>query len=145
MNNEKMFIGIDPDTKKSGVAFFLKNDRLELNNLTFFELYSTLVDFQTNFKFKIIVIIDAGWLNKSNFHVTGTNKKVNGKIGERVGANHEVGKKIAEMCEHLGIEYKLNKPTNSKVNAEKFKKLTGYKNKTNQDQRDAGMLVFGMK
>ena len=144
MENEKMLIGIDPDTKKSGVAFFLKNYTLELYNLTFFEIHSTLLDFQTNFKFNILVIIDAGWLNKSNFHVTGTNNKVNGKIGERVGANHEVGKKIAEMCEYLGIEYKLNKPTNSKVNAEYFKKLTGYKNKTNQDQRDAGMLVYGL-
>jgi hypothetical protein len=139
----KLYIGIDPDVAKNGVGFWYKeNKKLELENLTFFELFDCLKNLKI--RNQIIVIIDAGWLNKSNFHVKGTNKNVNGKIGERVGANHETGKKIAEMCDYLGIEYQLHRPTKSKVNKEVFEKITGYSARTNQENRDAGMLVFGL-
>jgi hypothetical protein len=139
----KLYIGIDPDTSKNGVGFWYKESKkLELENLTFFELFDALK--QLKIRYNITVIIDAGWLNKSNFHVVGTNKNVNGKIGERVGANHETGKKIAEMCDYLGVEYQLNRPTKSKVNKEVFDKITGYKGRTNQETRDAGLLVFGL-
>jgi hypothetical protein len=138
---KKLFIGIDPDTSKNGVAFWYKeSQKLELENLTFFKLFDAIKEL--NRHYSITVVIDAGWLNKSNFHVVGTNKNVNGKIGERVGANHETGKKIAEMCQYFCIDYILNKPTKSKVNKETFEKITGYKGRTNQETRDAGMLVY---
>jgi hypothetical protein len=140
---KKLYIGIDPDTNKSGVAYWYKDTKkIELETLEFFKLYDVLKSLKI--RYNIYVVIDAGWLNKTNFHVTGTNKKVNGKIGERVGANHEVGKKIAEMCISLGIQYSLHKPTKTKVNKEIFEKITGYKGRTNQEVRDAGMLVFGI-
>lgn len=135
-------IGIDPDTKKNGVAYWYKESkRLELENLTFFELFDSLKSLKIHYK--MTVVIDAGWLNKSNFHVFGTNKSVNGQIGERVGANHETGKKIAEMCDYLGIDYELHKPVKSKVDKELFEKITGYTGRTNQETRDAGILVYG--
>jgi hypothetical protein len=139
----KLYIGIDPDTSKNGVGYWYKeNKKLELENLTFFELFDALK--QLKIRYNITVIIDAGWLNKSNFHVVGTNKNVNGKIGERVGANHEVGKKIAEMCDYLGVAYVLHRPRRSKVNKEVFEQITGYKGRTNQETRDAGMLVYNL-
>jgi hypothetical protein len=138
----KVFIGIDPDVKKNGVAvWYQKPKRLELSNLKFFDVFDLIR--LLKIRNQIIVIIDAGWLNKSNFHVTGTNKNVNGKIGERVGANHETGRKIAEMCIYLGVEHQLHRPTTSKVNKEMFEKITGYKDRTNQENRDAGLLVYG--
>lgn len=139
---EKLFIGVDPDVNKNGVGFYYKDSkRLELENLRFFALFDAIKQFKT--RYNITVIIDAGWLNKSNFHVTGTNKNVNGKIGERVGANHQCGKLIAQMCEYLGVNYELHRPTRSKVNKEVFEQITGYKGRTNQETRDAGMLVYG--
>lgn len=143
---KRLYIGVDPDTAKNGVAFWYKDSqkeqKLELENRTFFELFDVLKESKK--WFDITVIIDAGWLNKTNFHVIGTNKNVNGKIGERVGANHQVGKKIAEMCDYLGIVYQLHKPTKSKVNKATFEAITGYKGRTNQETRDAGMLVYGL-
>lgn len=138
----KLFIGVDPDVNKNGVGFYYKDrKKLALENLTFFELFDAIK--QLKVRYNITVIIDAGWLNKSNFHVIGTNKNVNGKIGERVGANHETGRKIAEMCDYLGVAYELHRPTRSKVNKEVFEQITGYKGRTNQETRDAGLLVFG--
>lgn len=142
------YIGIDPDVTKNGVAFYERaTKKLELSNLTFFELFDYLQFVKKVSKEEnqsVSVIIDAGWLNKSNFHVTGQNKSINGQIGERVGANHQVGKLIVEMCIYLDLDYKLNKPTKSKVNAETFAKITGIIGRTNQEQRDAGMLVYGL-
>ncbi len=145
--SENNYIGIDPDVTKSGVAFYeAKSKTLELANLTYFQLfdYLKLVKNEISENQSIKVIIEAGWLNKSNWHaVKGGNSSINAQIGQRTGANHEVGKKIAEMCEYLDLPYELIKPTKSKVNAEYFKKITGVIGRTNQEQRDAGMLVFG--
>lgn len=50
------------------------------------------------------------------------------------------------FCEHIGIPYELVAPKNNKtkVDAAYFKKLTGYKEKTNTHMRDSAMLVIGL-
>ena len=92
----------------------------------------------------INVVIEAGWLHKkSNWHGrAGQTKSVGEKIAKSVGRNHQVGILLKEYCEIKGIKHTLVKPK-GKVKADYFKKLTGYTKRTNQDQRDAGMLVFG--
>lgn len=137
---EKVLIGIDCDVEKSGVCYYFSKESFKLYNLTFFELFTTLKQTECNVK----VYIEAGWLNKSNWHkISNGSAAINASIGLRTGANHEVGRKIVEMCEYLEIEYELIKPTKSKVNSETFNKITGHKGRTNQEQRDAAMLVFG--
>jgi len=90
-----------------------------------------------------LVVIEAGWLNKSNWHIAKLNKFAASKSGKDIGANHEVGRKIVEMCEYLKLPFELVRPTQTKVTKEYFGKITGIKDRTNQDQRDAMMLVFG--
>jgi len=146
----KILIGIDPDVDKSGVAYIGIDCVLILDNLTFFKLYD-LLSYVKNLseKGKIIatplkVYIEAGWLNKSNWHTSDSKSRhVNTRIGNNTGSNHEVGRKIAEMCEYLKIDYELVRPTQSKVDAVYFKRLTKYQKRTNQEQRDAAMLIWG--
>ncbi len=137
-----MLIGIDPDVYKSGVAF-INEKTITLKNLTFFELF----DFLSFYKEKInkpIVYIECGFLNKSNWHKkAGKSAAFNTKIGEYTGANFETAKKIVEMCEYLNIPYQPIKPTASKVDSNLFKQITGLKIRTNQEQRDAYMLIHG--
>jgi hypothetical protein len=144
-----ILIGIDPDIEKSGMALWnTDNKQLSLFNLSFFELFDF---FKQNTVDK--VIIEAGWLNeKTNWHKGYYNKSknqfmqnsvaVNERISKHTGANHEIGKKIAEMCTYLNIKYELVVPKSSKIKTEYFQKITGIK-KSNQEQRDAAMLVFG--
>jgi hypothetical protein len=142
-----ILIGIDPDTKKSGVAVYNKQTKkLELTTFTFFELFDYFLfekNLITTHKIDLKVIIEAGWLNKSNWHTENKNKNISTMIGNRTGANHEIGRKIVEMCEYLGLKYELAIPKKSKVAHEYFKKLTGVIEKTNQEERDAAMLVWG--
>jgi hypothetical protein len=142
MINKKILIGIDPDTEKSGVA--IKSDELKLYNMTFFELYDFLTTFKPETEI-IKVYIECGFLNGGNRHqVSGGSIALNSKIGERIGANHEVAKKICEMCEHLKIEFIQVRPTITKTNSDYFKKITGYSKRTNQEQRDACLLIWGL-
>lgn len=147
----KILIGIDPDVYKSGVAYIGTNKEMQLNNMTFFELFdylsyakkvseNTLITSSIPLK----VYIEAGWLNKTNWHTSGKmNIATVAQIGARTGANHETGRKIAEMCKYLKIDYELVRPTQSKVDAVYFKQLTKYQGRTNQEQRDAAMLICG--
>ena len=145
-----ILIGIDPDVHKSGVAYYEKHTkRLELSNLTFFQLFDYLSYIKkcnaqiTTKDLNIKIIIEAGWLNKSNWHTDNKNKNIATMIGNRTGSNHETGRKIVEMCEYLELKYELVIPKKSKVTHEYFKKLTGIIGKTNQEERDAAMLVWG--
>jgi len=109
----KIWIGIDPDAEKSGVAVW-DSKELTLLNLRFFELYEKLINCNMHCSLngkELTVVIEAGWLNtKSNWHSYGHGENVAAKIGTKVGANHQTGKLIAEACEYLGIEYQLKKP-----------------------------------
>mgnify|MGYP000863314858 CR=1 FL=1 len=142
-----VFIGIDPDVDKNGVAYYVRQTKtLELANLTFFQLFDYLKFAKENKDTNTLtIVIEAGWLNKSNWHkVQYGTSSINAQIGQRTGANHEVGRKITEMCVYLGIDYKLVKPTKTKTTQDVFKKLTNIVGRTNQEQRDAAMLVFGL-
>ena len=142
----RILIGIDPDVEKSGVAYYESDTKkLELSNLTFFQLFDYLQHVERNKAdlYEVTVVIEAGWLNKSNWHVTHGTANINAQIGQRTGANHEVGKKIVEMCQYIGLNYELVKPTKSKIKHKYFAFMTGILQKTNQEQRDAGMLVWG--
>jgi hypothetical protein len=139
-----IYIGIDPDIERSGVAILdAHNKMLVLKNLTFWQLY----DFLHNNSERILVVrIEAGWLNhKSNWHTcSGQSKTAGEKIARNVGMNHATGILICQMCVFLEILYEEVRPTSHKVDAKLFKSITKYEDKTNQEQRDAAMLVFGI-
>ena len=138
----KLIIGIDPDLIKSGVAV-LGQSSFRVCNMTFFELIQF---FEVNKSEIKKVVIEAGWLNKkSNFH---NHPKQSTRTGERiaknVGENHATGKLLAEIAKENGLNVMLVKPTSKKKDAEEFKRITGWQGRTNAEQRDAGMLIFGM-
>lgn len=145
-------IGIDPDKGKSGVAFLKPATRqLEVTNLTF----PMLLDYLQHAKKvrdesgeSLVVVVEAGWMNaKSCFH-TAQGKSAE-KIAKDVGANHETGRKIVEMCKHYGIEVvqhiplvKCWKGKDRKITHEELASFTGLTGRTNQDARDAALLAW---
>lgn len=142
----RYLLGVDPDVSKSGVCLWDRKEKsiLLLTTMTFPKLLDYFLELKEKHGKELRVSIEAGWLNKSNWHRSvGKSSNYNAKIGERTGANFEVGKKLFEMCEHYGIDAILVKPTRKKLDAEQFKWVTGYDKRINQECRDACMLVFG--
>ncbi|OBC76624.1 hypothetical protein A7907_03585 [Acinetobacter baumannii] len=142
MPMSKIIIGIDPDLEKSGVAV-LGQSHFELKNLNFAEVVELFKAEQDLIK---KVVIEAGWLNKKANFRSGANKSiaVNEQISRRVGENHATGKLLVQMAKHMGLAVIEVKPTKAKINSEDFKRITGWQGRTNQEQRDAGMLIWGM-
>lgn len=150
-NDKYLIIGIDPDVDKNGVATYVsRTQHLEMVCLTFFELFEFLKSSKENIKH---VVIEGGWLNsKSNFHNERSGVRIAAKIGSNTGANHEVGRKIVEMCEYLEIPHRVVKPLvkrwkgkDRKITHEELIKLTGITAKrSSQEMRDAALLVWGL-
>lgn len=145
-------IAIDPDKEKSGVAFLkVKTRQLEVTNLSF----PLLLEYLQHAKAKrdetgesLIVVVEAGWMNKKSCFHAAQGKQAE-KIAKDVGANHETGRKIIEMCEHWGIEVlphipllKCWKGKDRKITHEELASFTGIMGKTNQDARDAALLAW---
>lgn len=139
-----ILVGIDPDVEKNGFAL-IHNKNYELANLTFFELYDKLQSLKNDFgKESIKVFVECGFLNKSNWHkIKKGSASINANIGNRTGRNHEVAHKIIEMCEYLNLTHFKVKPTTKKRDNKDFALITGIKKRTNQEQRDAMLLIFG--
>jgi len=137
-----MIIGIDPDIDKSGIAVLHQDTkRMEMSNLYFVDVVKFV---QLNKPIIKAVFLEAGWLNeKANWH-GASNMSVAAKIGKNVGENHASGKLLQQCIEAEGVKVVLVKPTTAKYTAEMFEKLTKIKGKTNQEQRDAAMLIWGM-
>jgi hypothetical protein len=149
----KITICIDPDILRSGVAIYHNKKLVSLESLGFYQLI-TMLKFKKEYGGGCSVLLEAGWLNKSNFHLQYKDKKgkivkINSKqaaeTGRRVGQNHQVGILILEMCQGMGIPCRLIKPLDPnlwKDSAAVFKNITGYEGVTNPEKRDAAMLGF---
>ena len=141
MTKYDVVIAIDPDTEKSGVAVLnIVTRHIEAMSLTF----PRLMDFLREYHGKAreegsspAVIVEAGWLvHKSNWH--GTDGHRAERIAKNVGANHETGRKIVEMCRHWGIHVEEQRPL-QKMWRGKGGKITAAELK---DERDAALLAW---
>lgn len=143
---QHLYIGIDPDVTKSGVAAWEKDTKRfrMIESMYLGDLIGCLEDHKHEIA---MVVIEAGWLNQGNRHTfKGQSIAAAAKTGQNVGRNHQRGMDIVEIVEWLRIPYKLAKPTtkNSWKNSEEtFKKITGTKG-GNPENRDAAMLVYNI-
>ena len=149
----KTIIAVDPDVTKSGVTAL---DVTSKSLSTYAMSFPDLIDFIYSFpeKESIHIAVEAGWLNrKSNFHGYYGNRGE--RIAKDVGANHETGKKIVEMCEHKGYSVSLVKPLEKRWKGSRGKithpelesvlkgrRIALNKKRTNQDERDSILIAI---
>lgn len=139
--NCKIIIGIDPDITLNGVAVYdIEEKDLELKNLSFWDLIEEI----ESYLIPIHVVIEAGHLiDKSNWHGSKTVHTA-ARIGKNVGSNHQVGRLLEQYCINHEISHELIKPL-GKVKADYFNAVWDWKGRTNQEQRDAAMLILKYK
>lgn len=144
----KVIVGIDPDIKSSGICVInTGNDKMLVDCMPFPELISYLVNLQTKHNGSLVVAVEAGYLNDGQWH-EGKNKRVQGQIGEYVGANHQTGKLIVEMCRYYGIETIEQPPLRKvwkkgKISQEEIAQfIPNWPKQSNQEKRDAALICW---
>lgn len=139
-----VFVGVDPDVDKSG--YCLVDDKFKIEKITTLDLMDLIVELtalQATIDGSVIVFVEAGWKNKTNFHVGAMdNAWKSAKIGSHVGANHEIGRQIIKFCEKAGIECHAITPRGHKMSALDFKRISGWTKRTNQEMRDAYKIIL---
>ena len=113
--HKEIIIGVDPDLIKSGVAMLnTQTKEIELQTLAFPDLTQYVIKQQYICNVsgdKLIVIVEAGWLNESNWHVKrGDNPRLIAAKGKSVGMNQATGKLIVEVLRYNGIEVREVRP-----------------------------------
>lgn len=149
-----VYIGIDPDSVKSGVAYVERATRVcETTALAFHDV----LDYLNFVKRKseengqsVAVVVEAGWLNESNWHLSPRDTKpMAAAKGKALGRCEQTGRLIAEMVETIGFECVLRKPLRKcwrgkdrKITHEELASFTGVMGRTNQEGRDALLLAW---
>lgn len=157
-NNKMEVIAIDPDNKMSGVAAVnTETGEIHVDNMTFTEL----VEYLTEKKRKAAepdgtlfrVVIEAGWLNESNWHLMGRYMSAAkaAAIGRSVGMNHQTGILIEEICRQLlKLPTELQRPfkkcwkgKDGKITQAEITAIINHKlPRMNQDARDALLIAW---
>lgn len=148
-------IAIDPDVDKSGMAVLgVSPYVLSVNCLEFPKLLDSLISYKKaadGLNITAIVIVEAGWLNQSNWHLkNGDNMRLASAKGNSTGRNHEVGRKIIEMCKHYGLEVIEQRPLrkcwkgkDGKITQQEIAQfIPDFPKRSNQEERDAALLAW---
>lgn len=145
-----LIIGIDPDVERSGIATIdTEKKSISVEKLSFFRIVELFRLFkETNVD--ALIRIEAGWLNKSNWHVNnGQSAYVAAKIGNATGRNHQTGILLGEVANGLGLDVEFVKPLrkiwkgqDKKISQYEIEKLTGYHKRMTQDMRDALLIAW---
>lgn len=159
MSRYDFIVGIDPDVDRSGVCLLDVIDReVRVDSLTFPELLDRLTGFKAKNetfpeerKQRFCVVVEASWRQTHNWHTKrGESASIAARKGYAVGRNHEVGRKIVEICEVLGIECVEHSPL-KKCWKGKDRKITqgeieqfipNFPKRSNQEERDAALLAW---
>ena len=145
----KYILAIDPDVERSGVAFLdHETKRTDVQGLSFPMLMDYLISNKHHKQF-FTVVVEAGWLNKSNWHLNyKDSKQLIAAKGNSVGRNHETGRKIIEMAKHYGYKVVEIKPMKTiwkagKISHEEISRfIPDFPKRSNQDVRDAALIAW---
>lgn len=149
----KKIVAVDPDVTKSGVAVIdVEGRTVETDAMAFPDLIEFLYGMPD--KESALIAVEAGWMNKPNWH-SAPSIAAAANVGNRIGRNHETGRKIVEMCEHKGLRVSLVRPLEKRWKGSGGKithlelesvlndlKIALNKKRTNQDERDSILIAI---
>lgn len=128
----KTHIGIDPGKNTGYAEYIVETGELLLETIDFWACYNMLKLMPRR---GVLVHIESP-KTKHNWHASKCNT-----TSVNIGMAYREMELLAEGIERLGFHVKRIHPQ-GKVDAKRFRQITGYKGSTNQHVRDAGMLAY---
>lgn len=158
----QIIIGIDPDVEASGLGIINTTSTaglfVDYATLALPELIDELEKTtQQAGEYPYRIFIEAGWLNKGNWHLNPhDNKKLAAAKGRQAGRNHQLGLDICALLDYRGIRHtevlplvKCWKGKDRKITHEELDTIVRWVNGTglprkrsNQEERDALLLAW---
>jgi hypothetical protein len=149
---KSLIIGIDPDIEMSGFAAVGRGELFQITSMTVTQIIDyvdQMVDSKALTKDQILVRVEAGHKNKSVWsggvqYRKEASKSEVAKIAVDVGRNMGVGITLIRHFKERGIDVEevVPKTKGRKIDAAMLQKMCGWTSRTNQDQRDAAILVI---
>lgn len=139
-----LIVGIDPDTKKHGVAFMQDNRLLSLHSLPTDDLVRVLVIKASD---PLIIKLENINVHKPVFMRAGQSRNQMMKIAQNVGAVKYAATLLIDQLTAAGLKVNLVNPlpkslSGKRFNQESFNKFTGWQGSSNGDTRDAAMIAW---
>lgn len=137
----KLYIGIDPGTR-TGVALWDPSIKeLKISTLKIHEAMNAIKVIAETIEKKSVKVRFEDARQRKWFGNAGRDQLQGAGSIKRDCAIWE------DYLKDLGVDFEMVAPKNAitKMKAEYFRQLTGYKGKTSEHGRDAAMLVYGMK
>ena len=132
-------IGLDPGLN-AGIAIYEDGKLTEL--LTIEPI--NLADIFSHYSGEPLFIVFEDSRLQSHVWVPSQSKGVAANIARKIGMVDAWCYMIERLCENYDIAYMRISPKakGEKLNAEDFKRITGWKGKSNQHERDAAMVAW---
>ena len=149
-----VYVGVDPDVARNGVARLGGDGRIDIRLLSFAEAVEYVVGEHrrcVDGRGDLLAVIEAGWFNKGNYHLSRWDgKQASAAKGVAVGRNFEVGMLMGEMLGHAGVPFEFVRPLRKrwagkdrKITQAELEEVTGQRlPRTNQEGRDAALLAW---
>lgn len=146
----KLIIGCDPDSDKSGWAVVKNGELITLTCKSLVEIFEYFNGCKNHDKIELHIENVKGnrcssfnWIRDKNKQ---REKKVNAKISESVGRCKQVQIEIERIANHFGIKV-VHHPVSemwkdSKTGKAALKEIFGYEGQSNKDSRSAGYFSY---
>lgn len=129
-------VGIDPG-KVTGLALVVDGE-LTLRSLDFWGAHGFVFNYDP--REVDLVVVEVHPASKV-WHDHGGNARKAGKIGQNVGAVRDQGELLAEGFRRAGYQVREIQPL-GKLDHTRFQAYTGYRGRTNEHTRDAGIMAI---
>lgn len=140
---DKMIIGCDPDSNKSGFAVY-DEGHLELFSFSIIEFYKFLEFHKVNYDFMELHIENVK-ANKAVWHSAKENRAAYGMTCQKVGQCKQVQTELERIAENFGIKvvhHKVSKKwKDSKLGKAALERVFGYSGQSNEDTRSAAYFA----
>lgn len=141
----QIIIGIDPDSKKHGVAIYLDGVLSGLWNLELMMLKKIIKSYREK-GYSVICAIEHVHANTSTFRAGGSkSKSLSARMGHGVGMVHQASVELCRMLDHIDVPYSLYKISNrwkSQSDKRFFELATGWEGLSNEDTRSAAYFGY---
>ena len=144
MSREITVIGVDPDSKEHGVAFYRQGKLVGLYFMPLMELINIAQSEESEVTGVLVSIEDVmanQFVYSRNQH---SSKAAQSKIAMHIGRCQQSQVELMRALDFMLIDYELHKPTknNWAKNKPMFEKVTGWTGRSNEDTRSAAYFGY---